>query len=149
MKITSAPCHFIQIGFVLFATIGCIGCGSKSASLPSDGGTPPPKTGASVEGLLGKDTAPAPPPPPGNAASSPAAPQASTPVGETFSPKVEEAAGQLTMFVQQFEMQYRRMPTNLNELVTPAGYLPYIFQPPKGKRWVIDPKARQVHLADQ
>jgi hypothetical protein len=53
------------------------------------------------------------------------------------------------MFVQQFYMEKNRMPKDLSELVKPAGYLPYIFSPPPGKKWVIDAAKKEVKLADK
>jgi hypothetical protein len=134
---------------VLFAMIALPGCGGKP-SAPSDAATQP-KSSSSVEGLLGKDSQPPPPPPaPDPSTPSPApSPPSAVPSGEIFSPRVEESMGQLTMFVQQFNMEFKRMPTNLNELVTTAHYLPYVFTPPKGKKWIIDAKAKQVKLANQ
>jgi hypothetical protein len=132
------------------------GCGSHSSAPVGGGaaGSAAPKSSTSVEGLLGQDASPAPPTPsapePSSAPSTATSPGISpAPPAGVFSPRVEEATGQLTMFVQQFYLEYKRMPTSLNELVTTAHYLPYIFPPPKGQKWVIDTKDRSVKLTDQ
>lgn len=57
--------------------------------------------------------------------------------------------GQLTMFVQQFYYEFKRVPKDVSELVKPAGYLPYIYAPPAGKKWVIDAAKKEVKLADR
>ncbi len=134
----------------LVAAIAWFGCGGKPST--SDSGAnnpaPQPKSGGSVESLLGKDAATAPAAPVVPEAGTGATPTAPAAPAPAYTPRVEEAMGQMTMFVQQYEMEFKRLPSSLNDLVRP-GYLPYIFPPPKGKKWVIDAKAKSVKLADQ
>lgn len=138
----------IQLTVLVFATVVIVGCGDKPAPAPPAGKVEP-KSGASVDALLGKETPPpATAPPTADAAPSASDTTAKAPAG-VFTPRVEEAAGQLTGFVQQFYQEYKRMPRDLDELVKPAGYLPYIFPAPAGKKWVIDAKSRSVKLADK
>lgn len=135
---------------MILATTGC-----RERSKPAVPAPAPieikEKAGGSLDSMLPRET-PSPPPPPTPdtppvAAVSETPPAAAPPPG-VFTPSVEQAAGQMSMFVQQFFYEKGRLPKDLKELVAP-NYLPYIYPAPAGKKWVIDPKAKGVKLADQ
>lgn len=94
----------------------------------------------------------APPPPP--VAPTPAAtvPAAGEPTANSLieapreaTPMEQSQAAYLTLQVQEFAAKNGRVPTDLSELVA-AKMLPKLPVPPRGFRYEIDPKNRQVLL---
>ncbi|MBI3876481.1 MAG: hypothetical protein HY300_11115 [Verrucomicrobia bacterium] len=136
---------------LLLVLIAAFGCGKRESREAAPGASPPPqKSNVSLDSLVKPDEATPPPAPAAPAAAAPE-PQAKTeepaPV-PTGGPPAELAAGQMSMFVQQFFYEFHRLPNDVKELVRP-NYLPYVYPPPAGKKWVIDKNTKTVKLADK
>lgn len=94
----------------------------------------------------------APPPPPVTQTPAATPPPAGEPTANTLveaprdpTPMEQSQAAYLTLQVQEFAAKNGRVPTDLSELVA-AKMLPKIPPAPRGFRYEIDPKNRQVLL---
>lgn len=76
----------------------------------------------------------------------PAASPAVTPTAPAADPSATANLSELTQTVRKFAAEQRRVPKNLEEVVS-AGYLPSMPSAPAGKKLAID-KNLQVYFAD-
>jgi hypothetical protein len=98
--------------------------------------------------LLGCSREPGGEAPPATATTTPARqPSASEPAATANDAQSGAILAELTQAVRKYGAEQRRVPKDLNELVT-AGYLPGIPAAPAGKKFALD-KQMQVYLADQ
>lgn len=63
-------------------------------------------------------------------------------------PDLTPTLANLTQALRKYSIENRRVPANLNELVT-AGYIASLPSPPPGKKFAINPKRMEVVLVNE